>query len=89
MKTVLAAATVASLILLLTWLSIHAIDPQAELFDHALTELDRFVTIENALYRDVFAARAGMLRTQRSVMIRPCHPTPSLRASAPSTSGSS
>lgn len=62
MRTVLAAATVAFLILLLTWLSIHAIDPQAELFDHALTELDRFATIENALYRDVFTVRAGTLR---------------------------
>jgi hypothetical protein len=37
------------------------VDPQAELFDRALVELDHFATIENALYRDVFTARAGTL----------------------------
>jgi signal transduction histidine kinase len=50
------------LILLLTWLSVRALNPNAELFDQALGELDRFVMLEAALYRDVFTARAGILR---------------------------
>jgi len=62
MRTIQAAAAVAFLILLLTWLSLRAVDPEAELFDRALVELDRFATVENALYRDVFTARAGTLR---------------------------
>jgi signal transduction histidine kinase len=62
MKGARAAATFAALILLLTWLSLCAANPEAELFDRALMELSRFATIENALYRDVFAARAGSLR---------------------------
>jgi signal transduction histidine kinase/uncharacterized protein with PIN domain len=48
-------------VLLLTWLSLRATNPEAELFDRALAELDRFATIENALYRDVFTARVGTL----------------------------
>lgn len=55
-------AIVSFLVLLLTWLSLRAINPQAELFDQALAEIDHFATIENALYRDVFTARAGTLR---------------------------
>jgi signal transduction histidine kinase len=62
MRAVRATAIFVALILLLTWLSLRAFDPQAELFDRALVELDRFATIENALYRDVFTARAGTLR---------------------------
>jgi signal transduction histidine kinase len=62
MKPAKATAICIALILLLTWLSLRAFDPQAELFDRALVELDRFATIENALYRDVFTARAGTLR---------------------------
>ena len=62
MKAVQATAIFVALILLLTWLSLRAFDPQAELFDRALVELDRFGTIENALYRDVLTARAGTLR---------------------------
>jgi signal transduction histidine kinase len=62
MKAAKATAICVALILLLTWLSLRAFDPQAELFDRALVELDRFATIENALYRDVFTARAGTLR---------------------------
>jgi len=50
------------LILLLTWLSVRALNPEAELFDRALAELDHFEMLENGLYRDVFAARAGILR---------------------------
>lgn len=62
MRVLQATATVVFLILLLTWLSLRAINPEAELFDRALVELDRFAMIENALSRDVFAARAGTLR---------------------------
>ena len=50
------------LILMLTWLSLRAFDPAAELFDRALVELDRFAATEAALYSDVFTARAGTLR---------------------------
>ena len=62
MRAAQAIAIFVALILLLTWLSLRAVDPQAELFDRALIELDHFATIESALYRDVFTARAGMLR---------------------------
>jgi signal transduction histidine kinase len=62
MRVTSAAVIVSLLVLLLTFLSLRAIDPQAELFDLALGELDRFATLENALYRDVFTARAGTLR---------------------------
>jgi signal transduction histidine kinase/CheY-like chemotaxis protein len=62
MRMVSAAAIVLLLVGLLTWLSLGAINPDAELFDHALAELDRFAMLESALYRDVFTARAGTLR---------------------------
>ena len=55
-------AIAACLVLLLTWLSWRAVNPEAELFDHALAEIDHFAVLENALYRDVFTARAGTLR---------------------------
>jgi len=62
MRLTPSAAIVPLLVLLLTWLSIGAINPNAEIFDHALAEVDHFAMIENALYRDVFTARAGTLR---------------------------
>jgi signal transduction histidine kinase len=63
MKVFPAAATTAALVVaLLTWLALRALNPEAETFDVALSELDHFAMIENALYRDVFSARAGMLR---------------------------
>ena len=62
MRVISAAVIVSLLVLLLTFLSLRAIDPEAELFDLALGELDRFSVLENALYRDVFTARAGTLR---------------------------
>ena len=49
-------------VVVLTWLSLRAINPEAETFDVAVAELDRFAMTENALYRDLFSARAGMLR---------------------------
>src|SRR5215468_6594901 len=59
----LPAAVIASIaVVLLTWLSLRAINPEAEAFDVALAELDHFAMVENALYRDVFSARSGMLR---------------------------
>src|SRR6201996_1120994 len=57
-----AAAIVIALVLLLTWFSWRAVNPEAELFDRALAELNQFGMTENALSRDVFTARAGMLR---------------------------
>lgn len=57
-----AAAIIAVLVYVLTWLSLQALNPQAERFDQAFTELNRFGMIENALYRHVFTARVGVLR---------------------------
>jgi signal transduction histidine kinase/CheY-like chemotaxis protein len=62
MKALPAAVTASFAVLLLTWLSLRAINPEAEAFDVAIMELDRFAMVENALYRDVFSARSGMLR---------------------------
>ncbi len=62
MRRAAAAAVVVCLVLLLTWFSSRSINQQAEFFDRALAELDRFGMIENALSRDVFTARGGMLR---------------------------
>ena len=57
-----AAAAVPLLLLLLTWLSVHAADTNAELFDRGLSILDDFAIVENALHADVLRARAGVLR---------------------------
>jgi signal transduction histidine kinase len=62
MRVTPAAAIVPVLVLLLTWLSLRAINPDAEMFDRALAEIDHFAMLENALYRDVFSARAGTQR---------------------------
>jgi signal transduction histidine kinase/CheY-like chemotaxis protein len=62
MRIAPAVSIVVCLVLLLTWLSLRAINPEAELFDHAFSEIDRFGMLENALSRDVFSARAGTLR---------------------------
>jgi signal transduction histidine kinase len=55
-------SAVVCLVLLLTWLSLRALNPQAEIFDRALADIDHFAMLENALYRDVFSARSGSLR---------------------------
>ena len=55
------AAAVVVLIVLLTWLSLHSLDPQAEAFDRALAETDRFTGLQAALHRDVLSARVGLL----------------------------
>ena len=62
MKVMPAAAALPVLLLLLTWLSFRAIDPDAERYDRALKALDRFTMMEIALHRDALSARAGMLR---------------------------
>jgi len=62
MRVAPAVSIVVCLVLLLTWLSLRAINPEAELFDHALSEIDYFGMLENGLSRDVFSARAGTLR---------------------------
>jgi signal transduction histidine kinase/CheY-like chemotaxis protein len=70
MKMTLSMVIVSLLLMLLTWLSFSAINTQAELFDRALTALDDFGTMENALQRDVLTARAGMLRNYDSLVAR-------------------
>jgi signal transduction histidine kinase len=62
MKAVPVIAAVALLVLLLSWLSLRAINSNAEMYDRALSELDQFTMVEAALHRDVLAARAGLLR---------------------------
>jgi signal transduction histidine kinase len=62
MRLTPAAAAVPVLLVLLSWLSFRAIDPDAERYDRALKAVDRFTLVENALQRDVLSARAGMLR---------------------------
>ena len=57
-----AAAAILVLILSLTWLSVRAVNPQAEFFDGVLGELDGFATADAKLQRDVLRARAGVLR---------------------------
>src|SRR5262249_18067915 len=64
MKVTPAAAAIPLLLVLalLTWFSGRALDTDAELYDRALAALDQFMTVENALNRDVLSARAGLLR---------------------------
>ena len=62
MRITPAVAAVPFLVLLLTWLSLHAINTDAERFDLALGEIDNFEMLEAALHRDVLVARAGVRR---------------------------
>jgi DAHL domain len=62
MRIAPAVAAVPLLILLLTWLSVRAVNTNAERFDVALGEMDRFGMLEAALHRDVLSARVGTLR---------------------------
>lgn len=50
------------LIVVLSWLSMRAINPDEERFDRALAETARFARVEGDLHRDVLSARAGLLR---------------------------
>ncbi|HEX4170990.1 MAG TPA: two-component system VirA-like sensor kinase [Acetobacteraceae bacterium] len=62
MKVAPAIAAVPLLIVLLTWLSVRAINPDAERYDQALAEMERFELLEAELHRDVLSVRAGALR---------------------------
>jgi signal transduction histidine kinase len=62
MKVKPAAVAVPLLLMLLSWLSLRAIDPNAERYDRTLKALDHFLVMESALHRDVLSARAGLLR---------------------------
>ena len=68
MRATPAASIVACLVLLLSWLSVRATNPEAEMFDRALAEIDRFAVLENELYRDVFLARTGTLHNYDPVV---------------------
>jgi signal transduction histidine kinase len=59
---------VALLALALTSLSLHAVNANAETFDLALTELNRFTKNEGVLRGDLLAARAGLLRNYDPVV---------------------
>jgi signal transduction histidine kinase/CheY-like chemotaxis protein len=62
MRVTLIAAMALLLLLLVTWLSLSALDSDAERFDRALGALDRFAATQSDLRRDVLSARAGLLR---------------------------
>jgi len=62
MKVARWALAVIVLSVLLTWCSWRALNPEAEIYDRALIELDGFTMAEDALYRDLFTARTGLLR---------------------------
>ncbi len=62
MKLILIAATALLLLLLTTWLSLSALNSDAERFDRALSALDGISATESDLRRDVLSARAGLLR---------------------------
>jgi signal transduction histidine kinase len=62
MRTTPTLALVPFLILLLTWLSVRASDPDPERLDLALRQVSRFARLEADLQRDLLSARAGMLR---------------------------
>ena len=53
MRAAAPIAFVACLVLALSWFSSRAVNPEAELFDHALAELDHFAMIGNALHREM------------------------------------
>lgn len=50
------------LVLPLTWLSLHSVDGDAERFDQALSEMDRFSALQAISHHDILSARAGMVR---------------------------
>jgi signal transduction histidine kinase/CheY-like chemotaxis protein len=62
MKVLSAAFAVLVLITLLTWLSMQSFNTDAERFDRALAELDRFSTAVAMLNSNVLSARSGLLR---------------------------
>jgi signal transduction histidine kinase len=62
MRLAPAVIAVPILLVLLTWVSLRALNTDAEYFDNALNTLDRAAMAQSALHRDVLAARAGLLR---------------------------
>ncbi|MBV8472205.1 MAG: histidine kinase, partial [Hyphomicrobiales bacterium] len=62
MRVSLIAAMALMLLLLVTWLSLSALDSDAERFDRALSALDHFSATESDLRRDALSARSGLLR---------------------------
>ena len=62
MRATPVVVAVTLLVLLLTWLSLSAVNSGAERFDVALREMDHFQMLEAALARDVLSTRAGVLR---------------------------
>lgn len=62
MRTSAIVLSILVLITLLTWLSQRAFDSDAERFDLALGELNRFNTVESDLHANILSARAGLLR---------------------------
>jgi hypothetical protein len=62
MRATPVVVAVTLLILLLTRLSLSAVNIEEERFDVALREMDHFQLLEAALARDVLSTRAGVLR---------------------------
>lgn len=56
------AALAVPVLLLLTWLLLQGMNPDAPRYDRAFNALDRFAMLESAMRRDVLMARAGILR---------------------------
>jgi signal transduction histidine kinase/ActR/RegA family two-component response regulator len=61
-KTLRVIIGLSFLVLLISWLSVRAINSDAERFDHVLSEANTFSMADAQLHHDVLAARAGMLR---------------------------
>jgi hypothetical protein len=57
MKATTPIMAVVCLVLALTWFSFRAVNPEAELFDHALAKVDRFDDRKRALSRCVRRTR--------------------------------
>ena len=68
MKLTPAVAAVPLLLLLLTWLLLQGMNPDAQLSTQAIAALDDFALAESALHRDVLSARAGLLHNYDSLV---------------------
>lgn len=68
MRAIFAIVGLALLALVLTSLSLRAVDADADTFDRALADLDRLARSEGALRGDLLAARAGLLRNYDPVV---------------------
>jgi hypothetical protein len=70
MRTISVVAGVALLALILTWLSLRAVNGNAETFDKALAEIDWLTEDEGVLRGDLLAARAGLLRNYDPLVLQ-------------------